>query len=393
MFDFAIVGNGLIGAAAARYLGLAGATIAIIGPGEPTDKTTHQGVFSSHYDSGRVYRQLERDLRWTRLSKRAGEQYQQLEQQTGLSILTQTGCLYADPVGGLPSYRQHAKQMAKQADIPLQLNLPNSSYALQDTTQLMLEPAPSGHINPRNLIRAQNQAAAGDNVTFFANTVTNIAYTNSGATLTLQNSETIFASKVILTTGAFTNFNNLLPKPIDLRLKSETIILAKVSAADAASLQALPALLYGIRNTELDDVYVVPPVKFPDGNYYLKLGANTKYDRWFDDLQSITRWFNHGESERSLLAMKAVITSILPHVNFESFHTDRCIVCYTPSRSPYIDALIPDRLYIATGGNGGGAKISDSFGWLVANLAAFNQWPDELAHQPFQIAYKHRFSS
>ncbi len=390
MFDFAIVGNGLIGAAAARYLSEIGANIAVIGPPEPQDKTAHQGVFASHYDSGRVMRILERDASWSWLSQRAAEQYQALEQQTGKHLLTQTGVLYAAPPNGLPSYRQHAQEMADHAEIVLQDNPSAHGYSLPVNASTFLEGAPAGHINPRTLIQAQNQVT---NATFFADTVVDTHYPKNGAVLTLASGETIFARKVILTTGAFTNFNQLLPEPIDLRLKSETIILAKVHADDTATLAQLPALLYGIQNSELDDVYVVPPVQFPDGNYYLKLGANTRHDVWFDDLTSVQRWFHHGQSDHSLLAMKAVVTDLLPDVHWQSFQTDRCIVCYTPSRSPYIDALIPDCLYLAVGGNGGGAKISDSFGWLAARLAAFGEWPAHIPHPPFAVQQRRRFSS
>ncbi len=390
MFDFAIIGNGLIGAATARYLGQTGANIAVIGPGEPADKTTHQGVFASHYDSGRVIRILERDANWSWLSQRAAEQYQALEQQTHRRILTQTGVLYAAPPNGLPSYRQHAQEMAAHTQVVVQDNPTSHGYTLPTDTTTFLEGAPAGHINPRSLIQAQNQATVGQ---FFDDTVINTRYSANGATLTLASGNEIFASKVIVTTGAFTNFNSLLPATIDLRLKSETIILAKVSPEEAKATAHLPALLYGIQNAELDDVYVVPPVLFPDGNYYLKLGANTRHDVWFDDLASIQQWFHRGLSERSLLAMKAVVTDILPQIKWQSFHTERCIVCYTPSRSPYIDALIPDRLYLAVGGNGGGAKISDSFGWLAARLAAYGEWPQHIPHMPFAIRQKRQFAS
>lgn len=52
-FDFVVVGKGMMGAAAARYLALSGARVALVGPDEPADRTTHDGVFASHYDNGR----------------------------------------------------------------------------------------------------------------------------------------------------------------------------------------------------------------------------------------------------------------------------------------------------------------------------------------------------
>jgi sarcosine oxidase len=50
MYDYIVVGKGLFGAAAARYLGKFSDKTAIIGPDEPADPDSYDGVFASHYD-------------------------------------------------------------------------------------------------------------------------------------------------------------------------------------------------------------------------------------------------------------------------------------------------------------------------------------------------------
>ncbi|MDX1524464.1 MAG: FAD-dependent oxidoreductase, partial [Anaerolineae bacterium] len=88
-----VVGAGLIGAAAARYLSQAGASVAVIGPAEPADYQSHKGVFSSHYDSGRLTHRLSKDLTWGHLAHQAQQQYRLIETQSGLR--------FYEPCGGL----------------------------------------------------------------------------------------------------------------------------------------------------------------------------------------------------------------------------------------------------------------------------------------------------
>ena len=63
-FDTIVIGKGMMGSAAARHLALSGARVALIGPDEPADKTSHTGVFASHYDEGRITRALDTNVDW-----------------------------------------------------------------------------------------------------------------------------------------------------------------------------------------------------------------------------------------------------------------------------------------------------------------------------------------
>ena len=63
-FDVAIVGAGLFGSAAARHLSKVSDGVALIGPKEPQQKSTHKGVFASHYDTSRLTRVIDPNLVW-----------------------------------------------------------------------------------------------------------------------------------------------------------------------------------------------------------------------------------------------------------------------------------------------------------------------------------------
>ena len=56
-----------------------------------------------------------------------------------------------------------------------------------------------------------------------------------------------------------------------------------------------------------------------------------------------------------------------PGVGFVSFHTRPCLITYTADGVPAIEQ-VDDGLFLATGGNGTGAKSSDSWGLQAAEL-------------------------
>jgi sarcosine oxidase len=74
-FDIAVIGRGMIGAAAARHLGESGHAIVLIGPSEPMDRTHSNGPFSSHSDQGRITRIAGRTGMWTEVAARSIERY------------------------------------------------------------------------------------------------------------------------------------------------------------------------------------------------------------------------------------------------------------------------------------------------------------------------------
>jgi len=98
MYDYLVIGKGLIASAAARYLThevnaavsaeMSGGInkVALIGPDEPAhqdDWASHDGVFASHYDQGRITRVLDADLdTWGTLAKKSIDVYGWLEQTT-----------------------------------------------------------------------------------------------------------------------------------------------------------------------------------------------------------------------------------------------------------------------------------------------------------------------
>ena len=84
-FDVIVIGKGLVGTAAAKYLSAIQQDIAIIGPDEPLDKE-NAIVFASHYDQTRVQRIIGKDESWTKLNVDSVKQYGDIRQKSGIEF-------------------------------------------------------------------------------------------------------------------------------------------------------------------------------------------------------------------------------------------------------------------------------------------------------------------
>ena len=131
-------------------------------------------------------------------------------------------------------------------------------------------------------------------------------------------------------------------------------------------------------------MYAVPPVRYPDGRWYLKLGAETERDHIVDDDESVRRWMAGEESESRRRPLIEKLTGMLPGVEFLSFAVKPCIYARTPTLLPFVDHLGP-RVVVAAGGNGRAAKSADAIGSLAARLALSGDWDDPLPSAVFAL--------
>jgi sarcosine oxidase len=342
MFDSAIIGKGLVGSAAAKYLSLAGQRIVIIGPDEPTDSATAI-VFASHYDSGRVQRLIGTDTASTLLNLQAARHYAWLEEASGIRFHTGVGCLYVNPRGG-DAYLTDAPNKSAQHGVNAHLHESASSLAqtfpdfrFPDASQGMFEPAPAGHINPRLLIEAQLKVAAANKGLIVRETVGEVAYGPGKVSIRTHDSNLFEAKKVLLASGAFTNVTNLSHRRPALILKSETIILARIGDSEAQRLKDMPSLLYEVNVPEMEGIYCIGPVRYPDGDDYIKMGCNLPQDIYFENLKDIQDWFRSGASDTHIPVMLAALKALMPSVTIEDCISKRCILTRTRKHgNPYV---------------------------------------------------------
>lgn len=383
MFDVLVIGKGLMGSAAARYLSGFGADTAVLGPDEPTDWQTHDGVFASHYDQGRITRRLSKDMVWATLADRSIAQYRTLEARSGIRFYEPRGGLYVGPEDGSHPYWQNAAVIGRRFGVayeelsPEQLaaQLPKLHFPAGFTG--ILERAPAGYINPRSLIAAQLAVFAQQGGTILRETAVTVTRHVNHVTVQTKEGNEYETRKLLIAAGGFSNCFNLLERPLELRLKTETIILAEVDETEATRLDDMPTVIYAIDSPDLSEIYLLPPILYPDGRFYLKMGCNTRLDQTLSyDVEMIRRWFISGQSDALLPAMRAALGGMMPGLRAESWATKRCLITYTPHGKPFIDAVVPGQVYVATGGNGSSAKSSDAIGQLAAGLSWHDAWQD-----------------
>lgn len=378
-FDILVIGNGLIGSAASRYLSMeSGRRVGVVGKGEPIDYAKHDGVFASHYDQGRIVQRLGRDRYWGELSTAAIEQYPLIDQESGIQFWNPVGALY---VTRDRAYSQKRGNIGWERGIKFRM-LDGSSlakfqpvYRFPSDYHAIYEPAPAGYINPRDLIRAQSVIAEKQGVIHIEDVVEALtpqpslpkARGGERYTVKLLGGGEISAEKLLLTTGAFTNCYNLLPKPLPLRIKTEFVILGEISAETAMRLRDLPLITYAIDHPALDGIYQLPPIRYPNGRYYIKMGADTRDDRLLTTLEEMRDWMIRGDTSGMESFMREAVQQIMPTTEFLSWEMKRCLVTYTPSGRPIIDQ-VAEGLFVAVGGNGLGAQSSDTIGKIAAKM-------------------------
>jgi glycine/D-amino acid oxidase-like deaminating enzyme len=390
-FDTVVVGKGLVGSAAAKYLALGGETVAIIGPDEPT-RPEEATVFSSHYDSGRVQRQIAENDAMTRLNLDAHQHYPWLEKESGIVFQGKSGCLYVNPLGPdeyLDSAPKRIKRFGTQAHFftsgsELESAFPDFRFPAGSAG--LFEASPSGHIDPRRLIQAQ-LAVLEKNGGSVVREVVRSLEDGKGSLIVATDERQFEAQKVLLATGAFTNLSNLVPRPLTLTIKSEIVVLARLTRREAERLQGLPSLLYEIDVAELEGVYSTRPLPYPDGQFYLKIGCNLPEDIFFENnLAAVQAWFRTGNSEAPAGKLRDILRQLMPHLQVEDYHTRRCILTRTTQHNnPYIGRL-SDRLFTAIG-QGWGASTSNSIGRAASHFMLTGRFPTDYSAEWFHPVF------
>jgi sarcosine oxidase len=391
VYDFIIIGRGLIGSAAAKYISNAQKNVVLIGPDEET-VLDQKIVFASHYDRARIQRIFGKDAVSTLLNYQSAHEYASIENDTGIHFHSTEGCLYVNPYGK-DEYLDHIFPQAKIFKSNYQsfatgesLNLFTPDFNFPKASAGIFEPAPAGHINPRLLIKAQLKLFRKNGGKIFNDLVKEVRYENNEMKVVTNHGEIYQSKKVLLAPGAFVNFFNLLKRKLILTLKSETTIWAKTSVNEAFRLSNLPALLYKINEPDIDDIYLVRPLEYPDGNFYLKIGANFQDDIFFKNLQEIQDWFKSGNNDRNLKIMKEALINLIPSLTVEKSEAKKCIVSYTQHGKPYIGE-VDQNLFVAAGGNGYSAMSSDALGKIAATLLLENKFPKEFLQEDFRPVF------
>lgn len=391
---FIIVGAGMMGAAAARHLSQWTDGIALIGPGEPHDAASHEGVFASHYDEARITRTIDPDPVWARLANRSIARYGEISAQSGIDFYHEVGCLIVGPQrqAGQKSYVANVLDAAGRLDVPVEtldakgLADRFPAFAFADESEGVWEASKAGHINPRQLVAAQALLAERQGVTRIKETV--VAIRQSGDIVEVTTAEGVIhrAEKVLLAAGGFSIGENLLPRPLNLQVYARTVAFFEIALEDQAALADLPSLIWKWTEEE-DGIYLLPPVRYPDGRTYLKIGGDPD-DILLKTEPEVRQWFRSGGRETTRAHLASVMERLMPALDLTRSSMAACVTSFTPSDYPAIAMSDADRIGILTGGCGAAAKSSDEIGRLGAELIFHGRIIDDAYGADFRADYR-----
>lgn len=373
-YDVAVVGLGLVGAAALRHLAATGRRCIGIGPAEPVDWSTHDGVFASHYDSGRITRKLDKRREWAVLAGRAIEVYPEIESASGVRFHSPVGVLMADIDADRIAV---ITAVAADLGVAFQRTEPGQTIgddrvSVPEGATVLREPAPGGFIDPRRMLAAQCAVAQQDAAEILSRQVAGVEpRSGTGWSVHTVDGTTVEADQVVIAAGPHADELDGLPLRPLIDVVAETVVLARVSPGELARLAGLPSLI-------VDDVsehfYVVPPTVYPDGQVYVKLGA-TRHDRRVLGPPDRRRWMTGTEHEADLEWLRSLLLGVLPGLKVDTWSTKPCLIPDTPTKLPYLQIVEPG-LVMAVGTNGYAAKSADAIGALAAGLVVNGCWTD-----------------
>ncbi|OWU86471.1 N-methyl-l-tryptophan oxidase [Oceanicola sp. 22II-s10i] len=367
----AVVGRGMIGSAAARHLARAGHEVTLIGPDEPADMAAHSGAFGSHYDEGRITRSLDATPFWSEVSRASIARYAEIEAESGVRFFTECGSLIAGMQGAAPL--QRIAEGAERDGIPFRTLTDGTlaetfpMFSFPQGAEGLFEPTAAGYINPRRLVAAQGVAAERAGARILRCEAQGIDEDGNGVRIATQDG-TVRADRVLVAAGAFTGA--MLGGAVGTTVYARTVVLLPVPDEEAHRLSAMPTLIWF--DPDGSDPYLLPPIRYPDGRFYLKMGGDP-VDRIVAGPE-IGDWFRSGGDDAVGAVLEAKVRARMPGLICGPRRTAACVTSFSADDRAIIRAL-SSRIAVATAGCGRGAKCSDELGRRGADLVTGQEVP------------------
>ena len=407
-YAYIVIGKGLLGAAATRHLSATNQRVAVIGPDEPPNRAHHQGVFGSHYDEGRITRILDPNRIWALLAQRSIARYRDIEERSGIPFYYDVGHLMVGAPRRPDNFIDCGESSANERPASVEdravpghwegdlLSGSNNSYiatlterfpylAFESGSVGMYQPHTAGHVSPRSQVRAQAAAAQKQGATLIAETVNALHQTADYVDVRTDEGNTYRAENVLVATGGFSNVKPLLPRPLAMQVYARTTVLMELDMAEMERLRTMPSIIYKPRDLA-SRCYILPPIQYPDGNYYLKIGGGYD-DPTLSTLADLQDWFRSPGSETSARRLIDVLHTVVRDLRPVSIHTDACVTTETPTGQIYAERLQGGRIGVLVGGNGSAAKSADEIGRLGALMMQHKDWAYDLAPESFKAQF------
>ncbi len=372
-FKYIVVGAGMMGAAAARHLSLEADGVALIGPKEPENIARHEGVFASHYDAARITRTIDGNADWALLANRSIARYEEIARESGVDFYGEVGCLIVGKARGTGfPYIENVCAAAGKLGVETEM-LGDAAlverfpyFAFEGGCEGVFERRNAGYVDPRALVRAQIIAAEKRGVTRFDDVAVSVRDEGGVATVMTKSGQCYTAEKVLVAAGGFSIAEGLLPQWLSMNVYGRTIALFEIPEAELPQYADMPSLIYEPTDPK-KHIYLLPPVRYPDGKTYLKIGGEPVNVPLQTDAE-MRAWFRAGGRAQVRDDFSDIIASLIPTIDRARISMAACVVSYTPSGFPAIGYSGSERIAVLTGGCGTAAKSSDEIGRLGAVL-------------------------
>ncbi|MHC2335325.1 NAD(P)/FAD-dependent oxidoreductase [Bradyrhizobium sp. USDA 4454] len=371
----AVIGRGLIGSAAARHLSKMGHDVALIGPDEPADFARHDGVFGSHYDEGRITRVYDPQAFWRQMNRAAIARYGEIAAESGVDFYCEVGALHVGDsettdvtsVGEVCADEEISCEAYQDAELAERFPFLTSTAGMLG----YFEPRNAGYISPRRLVRAQTIAAERAGARIINEPALGISESGSGVTIRTR-SGGVEAERVLVAAGGHTQ--SLLGRSMGFTVYGRTVALFRLGTAEVQRLAGMPSMR--CLGPKGDNPYILPPIRYPDGQAWLKLGGDP-VDIRLEGEADIKDWFRSGGSVPVADRLQAQILDRIRDLRFEERRVVPCMTTFGDTGLPSIGPL-SERVTVAFGCYGKSAKCSDELGRL-GGMALLGEVRAELA--------------
>ena len=133
-------------------------------------------------------------------------------------------------------------------------------------------------------------------------------------------------------------------KKIEYEVVPHTVVYGEIANQQLNSLKGMPSLSYRYGNDQMRYIYFMPPVLYPDGKHYVKIGHSFG-DSLPINRESLTHWFQSDGDMTRVEWLTDTLKNLIPGINFKSFSSKSCVTSRSPTGKQYIDQFEDTQIF------------------------------------------------